>query len=137
MPVPPTVSHARPSLRSRARRLAGSLDPWAPPLALMGAIYYLSAQPELSSGLGDIDLVGRKFVHAAEYALLTFLWWRALRAAAANRAAILASLGIAIAYAATDEFHQTFVPGRSGSPVDVAIDTAGAGLAAFLLWRRG
>ena len=123
--------------RGRTAQALRRLDPWAPPLALMGVIYYLSAQPELSSGLGDIDLVGRKFIHAGEYALLTFLWWRALRTLAADRAAILAAVGIAVAYAATDEFHQTFVSGRSGSPVDVAIDTAGAGLAAFLLWRRG
>lgn len=137
MPVPPTVSDARPSLRSRARRLARALDPWAPPLALMGVIFYFSAQPDLSSGLGIIDLVGRKFIHAGEYALLTFLWWRALRTVLERPPAVLASLGVAVAYAASDEFHQTFVSGRSGSPVDVAIDTAGAGLAALLLWRRG
>jgi VanZ family protein len=36
-------------------------------------------------------------------------------------------------YAASDEFHQTFVEGRSGSPVDWAIDTAGAAAAALRL----
>ena len=55
------------------------LDPWAPPLVLMAVIFFFSAQPNLSSGLGWIDHVGRKFVHAGEYALLCFLWWRALR----------------------------------------------------------
>ena len=35
----------------------------------------------------------------------------------------------------TDEFHQSFVDGRNGSPVDVAIDAAGVGLA-VLAWRR-
>lgn len=120
--------------RSRAARIVGALDPWAPPLALMAVIFYLSAQPDLSSGLGTIDLVGRKFVHAGEYALLTFLLWRALRDL--TKAPIALATAIAIAYGASDEFHQTFVPGRSGSPVDVAIDAAGAGIAAFLLWRR-
>jgi VanZ family protein len=122
---------------TRARRGLRRLDPWAPPLALMGVIFFFSAQPELSSGLGTIDLIGRKLIHAGEYALLTFLWWRALRTLLERRPAIAGAISLAVAYAATDEFHQTFVSGRHGSPVDVAIDAAGASLAAFLLWRRG
>jgi len=46
------------------------------------------------------------------------------------------ALAIAIAYAITDELHQSSVPTRNGAPLDVAIDTAGAVLAALLLWRR-
>jgi VanZ family protein len=123
--------------RTRLRRLAGALDPWVPPFVLMGVIFYFSAQPDLSSGLGTIDLVGRKFVHAAEFGLLAFLWWRLLRSVTdKQRRALLAAVAIAIAYAATDEFHQTFVDGRHGSPVDVLIDSAGAGIAALLAWRR-
>lgn len=121
---------------TRARRSLRRLDPWAPPLVLMAVIFYFSAQPDLSSGLGAIDLIGRKLIHAGEYALLTFLWWRALRTLLRRRPAIVSSIAIAIAYAASDEFHQSFVSGRHGSPVDVAIDAAGAGLAVFLLWRR-
>lgn len=113
------------------------LDPWGPPLALMALIFYLSAQPDLSSGLGTIDLVGRKLVHAGEYALLAFLWWRALRTRLAHRRAILAALAIAVLYAVSDEFHQSFVEGRNGSPLDVGIDTVGAAISARLLWRRG
>lgn len=101
----------------------------------MGVIFYLSAQPDLSSGLGTIDLIGRKFVHAAEFGLLAFLWWRALRGR--GRGAILAALAIAVAYAVTDEWHQSFVSGRDGNPLDVAIDSAGAALAALAIWRRG
>ncbi|MEX2197059.1 MAG: VanZ family protein [Thermoleophilaceae bacterium] len=123
--------------RSRAAKALRRLDPWAPPLLLMAVIFYFSAQPDLSSGLGTIDLIGRKIIHAAEYALLTFLWWRALAQLLSKRPAILAALAIAVAYGASDEFHQTFVSGRSGSPIDVAIDTFGAGVAALLLWRRG
>ena len=40
-----------------------------------------------------------------------------------------------IAYACTDEFHQTFVRGRHGSPIDVAIDALGA-LIGLAVWRR-
>jgi len=104
---------------------------WLPPLALMGVIYFFSAQPDLSSGLGFLDLVLRKVVHFAEYALLCVLGWRALRTrTSAGRAVVLAFV-ISSAYAATDEFHQTFVEGRNGTPVDWAIDSAGAAAAAL------
>ena len=120
--------------RTRAKLLQ-RLDPWAPPVALMAVIFALSAQPDLSSGLGTIDLIGRKIVHAAEYALLCFLWWRALRTVVAATPAVAGALAIAVVYSATDEWHQTFVSGRHGSPVDVLIDTAGAAVAAFLILR--
>lgn len=109
------------------------LDLWLPPLLLMGAIFFLSDQPSLDSGLGAIDLVGRKLIHFAEYALLCFLWWRALVTVMSPvRAALLAFL-LASGYAATDEYHQTFVEGRHGSPLDWAIDSAGAAVAALRL----
>ena len=51
---------------------------FAPPLLLMGLIFFLSAQPDLSTGLGTWDLILRKLAHMAEYGLLWLLWWRAL-----------------------------------------------------------
>ena len=107
------------------------LTRFAPPLALMALIFFLSAQPDLSSGLGAWDTIGRKIVHMASYGLLWFLWQRALRTPAAYPAAL-----ITIAYAATDEYHQTFVQGRHGSPVDVLIDAAGVGIAILLHARH-
>ena len=96
----------------------------APPLALMAVIFWLSDQPDLNSGLGTIDLVGRKVVHVAIYGLLFVLWWRAL----GWRSAALAAV-IAVGYAITDEWHQSHVDGRNGSAVDVLLDTAGVALA--------
>jgi VanZ family protein len=116
--------------------LISRLDPWAPPLALMALIFVLSAQPDLNSGLGTIDLIGRKLIHAGEYALLCFLWWRALRPVMTPQKAIVLALAIAVAYAGTDEIHQRSVQGRHGTPVDVFIDAAGACIAAALLQRR-
>ena len=81
----------------------------------MALIYVLSDQPNLSSGLGLIDLVGRKLVHAAEYALLCWLWIRALRPGVGERTALALALTVTLAYAISDEYHQTFVDGRSGS----------------------
>jgi VanZ family protein len=118
------------------RPLISRLDPWVPPIALMAVIFLLSAQPDLNSGLGTIDLIGRKLIHATEYAALCFLWWRALRTVATPQAAIVLALGIAIGYAGTDEFHQHYVHGRHASPTDVGIDALGAGIAAALLVRR-
>jgi VanZ family protein len=112
------------------------LDLWVPPLVLMGVIFVLSGQPSLDSGLGLIDTIGRKLVHFGAYALLCFLWWPVLsHGLPARRAALLAFLA-ASAYAATDEYHQAFVEGRHGTPLDWVIDSAGAALAAYGLLRR-
>ncbi len=102
---------------------------YAPPLALMALIYVLSAQPDLSSGLGAWDLYLRKAAHMAEFGLLFLLWRRAL-----GDRALPAAL-VAIAYAATDEAHQTLVAGRHGTPVDVLIDATGVALAYALPGR--
>ena len=111
------------------------LDPWLPPLAWMAVIFFFSAQPNLNSGLGWIDHVGRKLIHAGDYALLCFLWWRALRTKLDRVAALAAAWGIAVLYAMSDEYHQTFVTGRHGSWVDVAIDSMGAALVVVLALR--
>lgn len=112
------------------------LDLWLPPVLLMGLIFFFSAQPSLDSGLGWVDTVGRKLVHFGEYALLCFLWWRPLRTGMSSRRAAILALAIASLYAATDELHQSFVEGRHGTPVDWAIDTAGAAVAAYVLGAR-
>ena len=103
---------------------------FAPPLLLMGLIFFLSAQPDLSTGLGNWDLFLRKLAHMAEYGLLWFLWWRAL----GYRLAPVA-VAITLLYAASDEYHQSFVEGRHGTPWDVAIDAVGVGLV-LLVARR-
>src|SRR3954452_7476356 len=111
------------------------MDPWAPPLVLMAVIFFFSAQPNLNSGLGWIDHVGRKLVHAGEYGLLCFLWWRALRTVMDRVRALYAAFAIAAAYAVTDELHQRFVTGRHSTWVDVLIDSMGAVLAALVVYR--
>jgi VanZ family protein len=112
------------------------LDPWAPPLVLMAMIFVFSAQPNLNSGLGLADTIARKMVHFVEYGLLAFLWARALRTRMEARRAALVALLVASLYAVTDEYHQTFVRGRAGHPVDWAIDTAGAATVTLRLRRR-
>ena len=94
----------------------------------MAIIFVLSAQSDLNSGLGGWDLVLRKLAHALAFGLLWWLWQRAL-----VRPFVAAV--IALAYAVSDEWHQSFVDGRVGSARDVAIDAIGIAVA-VLLWRR-
>jgi VanZ family protein len=103
---------------------------WLPVVVWAGVIFAFSSVPSLSSGLGPTDLVLRKCAHATEYAILAVLLLRAT-------GSFGWAFALTVAYAATDEVHQTFVRGRHGSPVDMAIDAAGAlvGLAA-MRWLR-
>ena len=118
------------------RRALSGAGPWAPPILLMAVIWFFSAQPDLSSGLGLIDLVGRKILHAVEYALLCFLWWRALATTRLSPgAALTGAFLLAAGYGAVDEYHQTFTAGRTGSPIDVAIDATGAAIAVLAIRR--
>jgi VanZ family protein len=117
-------------------RLGSPLERWVSPLVLMAVIFFLSAQPDLNSGLGTIDLIGRKLIHFAQYGLLAALWWRAMWPRMGGRRAALIAFVITVLYAATDEYHQTFVEGRSGNPIDWAIDCAGAALVSVRMARR-
>ncbi len=107
---------------------SASLRLWAPVVLWAAVIFAFSSVPDLGTGLGTWDLVLRKLAHAAEFAVLGALLLRALRDE-------LPALAIGIAYAVTDELHQHFVPGRVGSPLDVAIDSAGVAVG-IALWRR-
>ena len=115
-------------------------DPWLPPFLLMGVLFLFSAQPSLDSGLGQVDFIGRKLIHFGGYALLCFLWWRWLSKGMDSRRAALLACALSSLYALSDEFHQSHVEGRTGTPVDWAIDSAGAAVVALGLRfeaRRG
>jgi len=101
----------------------GSLR-WFAVVLWMGAIFALSAIPSLSSPFQPLyDFVLRKFVHVGEYGVLTVLLFRALRThmTCKTQPLLIAAL-LAVLYAFSDEWHQTFVPGREGSLRDVGID---------------
>lgn len=94
--------------------IANLLLPWATP-----------AQIALLHGLV------RKLAHVAEYAILAALWFRALHGGRglASAPSALGALLISIAWAIADEFHQSLVPSRTGSPLDILVDATGATLA--------
>ncbi len=99
---------------------------WAP-LAVMALIFWLSAQPNLNSGLGVWDEILRKAAHVLIYAVLTVAWTWAL-APSLSRPLHFA-VALALLYAIADEYHQSFVPGRDADPLDVLVDSCGIAVA--------
>lgn len=90
-----------------------------------------------------IVLLVRKCAHLTEYAVFALLLWRALRKPMKNdprpwiwREARLTLLIVAL-YAASDEFHQSFVPTRMALVSDVFVDTAGGAAGLLALWAFG
>jgi VanZ family protein len=128
-------------------RFYDHLRRWGPAVLVMAAIFVLSAQTkETLPELGRWDLYAKKLGHVTGYALLAgaYLWGLTFRPPAVWLAqpprwqALLGALVLAALYGATDEYHQSFVPGRGATVIDVGIDTLGAslGLALALAWQR-
>ncbi len=108
---------------------------WFPVLIWAIIIFWLSSIPNLESGLKE-DFILRKIAHILEYAILTFLLFRALRPEVdefkpgkkelrAFSKALIWAVVFAFLYSLSDEYHQTFVFGREGTLKDVAIDSIG------------
>lgn len=88
-------------------------------------------------------LIGRKFAHVGVYAVLSALLWVAfmgtfeIKPDKWNWRPVLWTLGLIAIYAVSDEIHQTFVPTRQGTAMDVLIDLGGATLAIACIWVAG
>jgi VanZ family protein len=109
---------------------------WGPVLAAMTAIFIASAQPDLRPP----DGITNEQAHSTGYAGLSVLvaralaggfgvrlsWWRAAGAVA-----------IATAYGCSDEWHQSFVPGREADLYDIWVDAVGAVAGAAGCWAWG
>jgi VanZ family protein len=132
---------------------------WLPVLVWMGIIFYISHQDSDSTGQnGDIfmflfnllnldpvrmvelkvPLYLRKLAHVIEYFVLFLLLARLNFQYFKMPKVAWMSLVVTILYAISDEFHQTFIPGREGKISDVGIDSLGAILAlgVLFLWVR-
>jgi len=96
--------------------------------------------PNMSqAGVHEIHHVLRKCCHVVEYAVFALLLWRALHVSGDNLPAwswpkVGGTLLLVFLYAATDEFHQIFVPTRTPRVLDVFIDTAGGAIGLLALW---
>jgi VanZ family protein len=126
---------------------------WLPVIIWMAVIYRASATPDLRAvpwaqrfhllpelmgpAMTDLlELILRKACHMAEYALLAGLvrWALAGVRPAWSRARVTGiAFGTAVLYAMSDEWHQTFVPTRTGTPRDVVIDAVGAAMGLLLI----
>ncbi len=110
---------------------------YLPPLLCMGLIFYLSSRTWVPIPLPAWVIVRDKVAHAIMYGGLCYLWVRALhtghdqplRAAGFAFAVLIAAL-----YGWSDEYHQSFVPGRSSSVGDAVADSVGALILACILY---
>jgi len=116
-----------------------TLRAWLPALAWAGTIFFLSSRPHLVDGpelFPNFD----KVAHFGAYSLLGLLLAHAVRGSGLPLAAAVA---LGWLYGASDEWHQSFVPGRSVEALDWVADALGvlAGVYLFKLWharrRRG
>ncbi len=84
----------------------------------------------------EVQLFVRKAGHLCEYAILASLLYRAFINTLLNGRALLSASVVLLfcgMYAVSDEFHQTFVPSRTATARDVAIDGAGAIVGVLLI----
>ncbi len=121
---------------------------YAWPIVWMGVIFFFSTDAGSSSntlyylepilgflfphltpdGMLLAHQLTRKLAHLAEYAILSYFWFIALRRGKQRWSSgwALLALSLSIFYALLDEYHQGFVPSRTASLIDVGIDSMGA-----------
>lgn len=99
-----------------------------------GFIYWLSDQESLP--MPKLFTTQDKFQHAGAYFVMSILAWRYFRHTVQKSIAVfLIALGFCSFYGATDEWHQSFVIGRTPDILDWLADTLGAGLAMLGLYQ--
>jgi len=113
--------------------------------------FLLWLKPDISpEALAQVHFVLRKLGHITEYAILAMLFWRGLRRETNLQIKVILRLRsgqtlflsvwiLCAIFAATDEYHQSFVASRTAAIGDVLIDCAGAifGLLISMGWSRG
>lgn len=102
------------------------------------------SEQELQEQAASMQFVIRKGAHMSEYALLAALVLMHLLCYERKpRHLLLAAWFVCVVFAATDECHQLFVPGRAGRLMDVGIDAGGSFLGAGIfsgirkiIWKK-
>jgi len=120
----------------RLRRLAAA---WPPAIIWMALIFYLSAQ---SRPLGKTPAPALSYAaHFGEYAVLALLlFWAQLSRGSWKgklRLGLALSFAVSVLFAASDEYHQSFVWGRTASWLDFGADALGAAVALAVIGRWG
>jgi hypothetical protein len=114
------------------------LSLWLPLGIYLGVIYYFSSLSQPKLGLLSADFP----LHMIEYCILSLLIFRAMNFGFKKKASIniiLLSLILSIVYAVLDEIHQSYVPNRTPSYMDLLADSFGAllGMAGIIIYQRG
>lgn len=113
-------------------RLTKQLIAWGPAAAWAAVLFSLSALPEWPSVAAFFDLPD-KLVHFGVYVVLGAALAHARHHGAPGAPhALLVALGAA--YGASDEWHQSFVPGRTPSAGDWLADAVGVVVGYFVAW---
>jgi len=102
-------------------------------------IFFFSSVQGIATGLGFWDIILRKGAHIFEFGALCgllYLAWKNTIKMTAVKFFVLVS-GFSLLYAASDEFHQTFVANRDGNIRDILIDAAGIFLVTFYILKKG
>jgi len=105
---------------------------WAAVIGWMGLIFFLSSRsdlPNFAPGLPGLEEIGG---HLTVFGVLVALLWWALRGMGVRYPATWA-LVLAVLYGVTDEYHQSFVPGRTMSLTDLMVDLIGASAVLLLI----
>ncbi|MGZ5051523.1 MAG: VanZ family protein [Methylobacter sp.] len=99
-------------------------------------IYWLSDQPKLP--MPELFSTQDKLLHAGAYFIMGLLTWRSFKHVFGTPMSVaLFSVVFCSLYGVSDEWHQSFVVGRTPAVSDWLADTIGAALAAFSLHRLG
>ena len=134
-------NHAPQTVIGRAERVERILLFYLPPLLCMGTIFYLSSCSWVPIPLPVWMIVRDKVAHAIMYGLLCYLWIRAFRMGedrSLSSNLFIVAVSITVAYGITDEYHQSFVPGRTATAGDALADSIGALVSGVVLFfRRG
>ena len=106
------------------------LNRWLPVIFWCGLIFLFSSIPTVqTSKIYWWDFVLKKTAHVIEYAVLFFLTFRAVTPT--NKKSLITNYSLLITfifcllYAITDEYHQSFVPGRHCKAMDIGFDSLG------------
>lgn len=99
-------------------------------IAWCALIFTFSSFPTLpTAGFIWWDFILKKSAHMAEYAILYYLAYDSAK----NKGNWLTPFLFCLAYALSDEYHQSFIIGRTSKLTDVGIDSIGMALAYFRL----
>lgn len=97
-----------------------------PAILCMAIIFKLSSMTSVE--LEDFPHVWDKLAHTCEYATLAgcfCMWWSRGQWSLKPWLKVLIVMLLALAYGCTDEYHQSFVEGRSCDPMDLIADSLG------------